>query len=142
MTNQNLVKDNIVLLFQRPNEPLFAPKDNGKVVFDVPSEFYTDRYKTIGTTISSRFGTNVDKTVHLRSDIQLPNLDFTKSIKKQGPFSLFNKQHQQIAGELIQIFLEVPDLETLLSAAAYCKDRTNAYLFTVNNDKYFSYTIC
>lgn len=133
MTTENLVKDNLVLLFQRPNEPLFAPKDNGKVVFDVPSEFYTDRYKTIGTTISSRFGTNVDKTVHLRSDIQLPNLDFAKSIKKQGPFSLFNKQHQQIAGELIQIFLEVPDLETLLSTAAYCKDRTNAYLFTVNN---------
>lgn len=133
MTNQSAVKENIALLFQRPNEPLFAPKDNGKVVFDVPSEFYTDRYKIIGTAISSRFGTNINKTVHLRSDIQSPNLDFIKPIKKQGPFSLFNKQHQQIAGELIRIFIEIPDLETLLSTAAYCKDRTNAYLFTVNN---------
>ncbi len=36
--NKNLLK-----LFQRPFEPSFFPKDDGKTVFDVPSDYYTDR---------------------------------------------------------------------------------------------------
>lgn len=133
MANQVPVKESIVLLFHRPCDPLFAPKHNGTVTFDVPPHFHTDRYKSISTAISSRFGknANIERIVSLRSDIELPNLEFTEPIKIQASFSLFNTKHQQIAGQLIRIFMNVSDLDTLLSTAAYCRDRVNPHLFSV-----------
>lgn len=131
MTNENTTKDHMKLLFQRPNEPLFTVKGDGKSAFDVPSTFYGERYKTIGAAISTRLGDAVE-VIHLRSDISLPNLDFTKSLKIHGPFSLFNRKHQEISGQLIKLFIDLPDPDTLLSTAAYCKDRVNPYLFLVS----------
>lgn len=125
-------KESIQLLFQRPNEPLFTAKDNGKTAFEVPSDFYSERYKTIGATLSNRFGEDVERKIHLRADIPRPNLDFAKAIKMRGPFSLFNKKHQTIAGQLIEIFMNAADAESLLSTAAFVKDRVNPYLFLVS----------
>lgn len=129
MSTKSAIEDSINLLFQRPNEPLFTVKDNGKTAFEVPSDFYTERYKTIGASLSSRIGEDVERTVHLRS-IQHPNLDFTKAIKLRGSFSLFNKTHQHVAGDLIKILLDVSE-DDFVSMAAYIKDRVNPYLFLV-----------
>lgn len=129
MTNKSAVEDGIHLLFQRPNEPLFTLKDNGKTAFEFPPEFYTERYQAIGPNLSSRLGEDVERTVRLRQ-IQHPNLDFTKVIKLRGPFSLFNKTHQRVAGNLIQILLDASE-DDFVSTAAYIKDRVNPYLFTV-----------
>lgn len=127
-------KKNLTLLFQRPIEPLFAKKDNGKAAFELPEDYYTERYKTIGTTLSNRIGEDVDRTIPLRP-VGHPNLDFTRRIRIRGPFSLFNKKHQEIAGQLIKLLLDLPDAETLLSTAAYIKDRVNPYLFQVKTLK-------
>lgn len=127
----NGITDGIRLLFQRPNEPLFTVKDNGKTTFELPSDFYTERYKTIGPSLSTRIGEDVEKTIHLRP-VQQPNLDFTKPIKLRGSFSLFSKSHQIIAGELIRILLELPE-DDFISTAAFIKDRVNPYLFLVGN---------
>jgi tyrosinase len=35
----------------------------------------------------------------------------------------------EIAGRLIQIFMDQPNVKTLMSVALYCKDRINPYLF-------------
>lgn len=133
MANQISMQESIVLLFHRPYEPLFAPKDNDTVVFDVPLEFHTDRYKPLWSEIRERNIANNKILISLRSDIQIPNLEFTKSIKIQDSFSLFNTNHQQIAAQLIRIFMNVKGLDQLLYTAAYCRDRTNPYLFTVIN---------
>lgn len=125
--------DDILLLFQRPNEPLFTAKDNGKTVFDLPPEFYTDRYKSIGTSIGIRLGEDAERTIPLRN-IKPPNLDFTQPIQRRGPFSLFNQQHQIIAGELTQILLQTP-VDELLSMAGYIRDRVNPHLFVVSHHK-------
>lgn len=129
--DNNEVKDGIRLLFQRPNEPLFTAKDNGKTIFELPSNFYSERYKTIGSSLSNRIGGDVGKTIQLR-EIQQPNLDFTKSIKLHGSFSLFSKNHQQIAGELIKILLDLSE-DDFISTAAFIKDRVNPYLFLVRS---------
>lgn len=121
--------DVIPLLFQRPNEPLFTAKDNGKTIFDLPPDFYTDRYKSIGTAIGIRLGEDAERTIPLRS-IQHPNLEFARSIQIRGTFSLFNQQHQKIAGQLTQILLQTP-VDDLVSMAAYIKDRVNPYLYLV-----------
>lgn len=126
-------KQDIKLLFERPFEPLFTKRDNGKATFNVPQNYFTDRYESIGTELSSRFGEDVERTVQL-SPVTLPKLDFAAPIRIRGPFSLFNKKHQEIAGQLIQILIDTPDAASFLSTAAYIKDRVNAYLFQVNLD--------
>lgn len=121
-------KQSLLLLFQRPNEPLFTKKDNGTAVFDVPDEFLTDRYKPIGSELSSRFGENVERRIPLRS-VAPPNIAFATAIPIKAPFSLFNLHNKQVAGQLIKLFMDIPDVSTLLSTAAYVKDRINPYLF-------------
>lgn len=132
MAKKPTAKDDLKLLFERPREPLFTTKSNGKVAFDVPEDYYTDRYKPIGISLSNRLGEDVERIVHLRSVATKPNLDFAKSLKVRGPFSLFNPKHQEIAGQLTTILLDAPDVDTLLSIAAYVKDRVNPYLFQVS----------
>lgn len=57
-------KKDLLLLFQKPSEPLFTKKDKGKTAFEVPPAYLTDRYKTIGADIQTRFGEDVDKKVY------------------------------------------------------------------------------
>lgn len=130
--------DAVTLLFQRPNEPLFTAKDNGKTIFEVPPEFYTERYESIGAVVTDRLGEDAERTIPLRK-IQPPNLEFTRPIQIRGPFSLFNRQHQRIAGELVEILLQTP-VDDVVSMAAYIKDRVNPYLFLVIKDKFIHFS--
>lgn len=119
---------NLLLLFQKPLEPVFTPKDNGKTAFDLPVDYYTDRYKPIGTELSSRLGDDIEKRVSL-VPVAPPDLSFAISLARNAGFSLFNQKHKEIAAQLTQIFLDAPDAATLTSLAAYVKDRVNVYLF-------------
>lgn len=122
-------KNNLLLLFQKPTEPFFTVKDDGKTAFDVPEAFYTDRYRPLGDVLSTRFGDDVTNKVVLKPLTSFPDLSFTSTLSKDGGFSLFNQTHKDMAGKLMKIFIDQPDPETLLSVAAYAKDRVNAYLF-------------
>lgn len=121
-------KSNLLLLFQKPLEPVFTVKDNGKTAFELPQDYYTDRYKPIGSELSTRFGDDIEKRVSLAT-VALPDLSFTKSLKKTVGFSLFNQSHKEMAAQLTKIFMDAPDAAALLSTAAYVKDRVNVYLF-------------
>lgn len=121
-------KQNILLLFEKPTEPLFTTKDDGKAVFDVPEEFFTDRYKTIGSEIQNRVGGDVERRIPLRN-VKKPDLSFTNPIPKKGAFSLFQKRHQEIAGRLVKLFMDQPNPTDFMATAAFCKDRLNPYLF-------------
>lgn len=121
--------NNLLLLFQKPREPLFTPRNGGRTGFDVPESFFTDRYRPIGTTLSTRFGANVTNKVALRPLAALPNLEFTSNLNRSGGFSLFNQNHKGMAGQLTKMFMDQPDAASLLSFAAYIKDRVNVYLF-------------
>lgn len=122
-------KQSLLLLFQRPNEPVFTAKDNGKTLFDVPEEFLSARYKLIADDLlKNRSNDNVDTRIPLRN-ISPPDLAFATVIGKNAPFSLFNETNRDIAGSLVKLFMDVPDVPTFLSTAAYVKDRINPYLF-------------
>lgn len=121
---------NLKLLFQHPLEPMFAKKDGGKTAIDLPPDYYTERYKTIGTSLSARFGEEAEHTVTVRPETH-PDLEFTKKVPRRGGFSIFNPEHQEVASELIKLFLKQKDPETLFSIAAYTRDRVNAYLYQV-----------
>lgn len=59
----------------------------------------------------------------------LPDLSFVSSLGRDNGFSLFNEEHKNMASKLMQIFMEQPDAASLLSIAAYVRDRVNIYLF-------------
>ena len=48
-------KNNLKLLFYRPQEPIFVQKGPSGAVFDVPDNFLTDRYRPIGPDLQNRY---------------------------------------------------------------------------------------
>jgi len=109
------------LLFQRPLEPVFTTRDQGKTVFDLPESFYTDRYSNNTVEVANRFSQNVETRIPLRDLAKKPNLDFTKKLGKKDQFSLFNTQHKEIASQLIALYIAAPNLQQFVSLAAYTK---------------------
>lgn len=97
-------KKNLLLLFDRPNEPVFLAKNNEKTVFEIPDNFYTDRYRAIGQELSSRVGEDGGERIPV-SNISIPNLSVPESLGRHEQFSLFIPRHRRIAGHLIQIFM-------------------------------------
>lgn len=96
-------KNNILLLMERPGEPVFTKKGADSVVFDVPSNFLTERYKTIGNEIQTRFGEGSDR---IRvSNVQPPNLNNVMKLSRDENFSIWIPAHRKYASELVDIFM-------------------------------------
>lgn len=53
--------------------------------------------------------------------IAQPDYTFANAVKRDAGFSLFNLKHRAIAGEIIKIFMDQPDLQSFVAAAAYAK---------------------
>ncbi|XP_001661891.2 phenoloxidase 2 [Aedes aegypti] len=120
--------NNLLALLQRPLEPTFLPKDDGKTVIDVPDDFLTDRYRPIGAELQSRFSSDAEQRIPIRSTAP-PDLSFADGIDRRGPFSLFIPKHREAAATLITLFMNQPDVQTLMSVATYSRDRVNPVLF-------------
>lgn len=97
-------KRNLLLLFERPNEPVFMEKGSNNAVFDVPHKLLTDRYKN-DATITSRFGENSAEHIPVRANISIPNLSVPMQLDRKEQFSLFIPRHRKIAAHLINIFM-------------------------------------
>ncbi|KAH8396747.1 hypothetical protein KR215_003503, partial [Drosophila sulfurigaster] len=117
------------LLFQRPLEPVFTTRDQGKTVFDLPESFYTDRYRNNSEEVANRFSQNVQTRIPLRELTSVPNLEFAAKLGRKHQFSLFNSLHREIASQLVKLYLDAPNLQQFVSLAAYTKDRVNPVLF-------------
>lgn len=120
--------NNLLALLQRPLEPTFMPKDDGKTSIAIPDEFYTDRYRPLGAELQTRFSSDVEKQIPVRS-LAPPDLSFADGIERRGPFSLFVPKHRDAAAALIKLFMDQPDVSSLMSVAAYSRDRLNPVLY-------------
>lgn len=120
-------KNNLLLLFDRPTEPIFMEKGKG-AVFDVPDKFLTERYRPISNEVQSRFGEKAEQRIPVR-DISIPDLRLPMSLARDAQFSLFIPAHRRIAGRLIDIFMGVRSIDDLQSVAVFARDRVNPYLF-------------
>ncbi|XP_058064596.1 phenoloxidase 8-like [Anopheles bellator] len=126
-------------LLQHPYEPLFFPKNEGQLLFDLPERFFTERYRPIGPNLTNRFSTTLsaggaDGTGPAPQrvaipDIPEPNLKFAEDVPRRGAFSLFIPKHRRIAGQLIEFFLSQADADSLVAVAAFARDRLNGPLF-------------
>lgn len=119
---------NLLLLFERPNEPVFTPKGAENAVFEVPDNFLTEKYQPIGSEIQSRFGDEADVRIPVQNIAQ-PNLRIAMQLGRQENFSLFIPKHRKIAASLIDIFMGVRSINDLQSVAVYARDRVNPQLF-------------
>lgn len=97
-------KKNLLLLFDRPQEPIFVAKGNQKAVFDLPDNFLTDRYRPIGTELATRFGEDAGSRIPV-NNISLPDFRIPMSLGRREQFSLFIPKHRRIAARLIDIFM-------------------------------------
>lgn len=97
-------KNNLLLLFERPKEPVFMEKGDVSTVFDVPDNFLTERYRPIGNEVQGRFSTKAEKRIPVRN-ITMPDISIPLQIGRQDQFSLFIPKHRKIAGRLIDIFM-------------------------------------
>ncbi|XP_019754719.2 phenoloxidase 1 [Dendroctonus ponderosae] len=121
-------KKNLLLLFDRPQEPVFMPKGDQKKAFAVPPEYLSDKYRPIGTQVTSRFGEEANERISVNR-ISIPPLGEVLELPRDTNFSLFIPKHRRIAGRLIDIFLGVRNVDDLLAVAVYARDRVNPYLF-------------
>lgn len=120
-------KYNLLLLFDRPHEPVFMEKGRG-VVFDVPKKFLTDRYRVIDNEVLDRFGERAERLVNVQ-DIAMPDLSLPLKLSRKAHFSLCVPAHRVMAARLIDTFISAPTIDELQSVAIYAHDRLNPYLY-------------
>lgn len=94
-------KENLLLLFERPQEPVFVEKGPKKTVFDVPSKFLTDRFRPIGTEVQTQFSESAEERIPVRDDVEIPDLQLPFSLGRHEQFSLFIPRHRRMASKLI-----------------------------------------
>ncbi|XP_063705143.1 phenoloxidase 2-like [Culicoides brevitarsis] len=120
------IKKNLLLLFDRPSEPVFTTKGDN-VKFELSDRFYTERYKPIASEIANRFD-DVNERIPVKN-ITPPNINAITALARDEPFSLWIARHRKLAGQMIDIFMGVRNTEDLLAVACYARDRVNPQLF-------------
>lgn len=100
-------KENLLLLFERPQEPVFVEKGPNNAVFDIPSKFLPDRFRDIGSEVQSQFSERAEERIPVRDDIAIPDLKIPLSLGRHEQFSLFIPRHRRLASKLIDIFMSM-----------------------------------
>lgn len=121
-------KNNLLLFFERPGEPVFTPKGKQNAVFEVPDNFLTEKYQPIGSEIQSRFGEEAGVRIPVQN-ISVPDLTIPIQLGRQENFSVFIPKHRKISSRLIDIFMGAKSIGELQSIVAYTRDRVNPQLF-------------
>lgn len=102
-------KHNLLLLFDRPNEPVFLEKGKENTLFEVPSSLLSDRYKDnpeIQEMVVERLGESNTVRIPVRTNnISIPNLRVPMSLDRKAQFSLLLPYHRKLANHLIEIFM-------------------------------------
>lgn len=97
-------KKDLLLLFDRPKEPVFIAKGDEEAVFMVPENYLESRFKPIGTQLVSRFGEKAKKQISV-NNIAVPDISEVMELTRYENFSLFIPKHRTVAGRLIDIFM-------------------------------------
>uniref|UniRef100_A0A182SNT0 Uncharacterized protein n=1 Tax=Anopheles maculatus TaxID=74869 RepID=A0A182SNT0_9DIPT len=122
------IETGFLCLMTRPTEPLFYPKYNGEVFMDLPTEYLPERYQQIADSMKDRHGSTAKHHILIKP-VELPDLGYTARVPRYGDFNLFNPAQRHTAGQLIADLIAQPDPETMLSVAAYARDRLNPIMF-------------
>ncbi|CAG9559300.1 unnamed protein product [Danaus chrysippus] len=118
------------LLFDRPNEPMVSPKGDNEVVFQLTEQHLDDKYKSNGIEINNRFGKD-KPLIPLKELKRLPQFPKAKRLPSDADFSILLPAHQEMADEVIDALLAVPEnqLPEFLSTCVYARVNLNPQLF-------------
>lgn len=123
--------EKLFLLFEHPLESLVFPRRGGRVCFEIPEQYRTNRLKELIpqlTTSQNNMWTNVQNFIKVET-MDIPDLSFAFELKPTDTYSEFIPKHREIAGALIKILMNHEKLEDLLSVSVYCREHLNPYLF-------------
>ncbi|CAG9854814.1 unnamed protein product [Phyllotreta striolata] len=121
-------KQNLLLLFDRPTEPILMPKGSRNVQFDVPNNYLKEEYQSVGPILANRFLDPDSPNVTVK-EISLPPLGDIADLARDENFSLFIPKHKRLASKLINLFMGMGNTEDLMSMAVYARERVNPILF-------------
>lgn len=103
-------KHNLPLLLCRPKEPCFMLKGEGDgVLFDIPTNLLTDRYKDIASDVRVR--SENSEHIRVNGKIKLPNISKLLKLGREASFSLWFPEHQEYANILTEIFMSKEKVE-------------------------------
>lgn len=132
-------KNKLLMLFEKPLEPIFTKRDDDKRSVDMPMEYYMNYVPRYGRVIGDNEGMvarllqgqDNEDVVHLNKiePKEYPNISFAEDIGRYSDFSLFNQENKLIAAKLTRIFLDAPDAAKLFATAACVRDKLNVSLF-------------
>ncbi|CAF4884696.1 unnamed protein product [Pieris macdunnoughi] len=119
------------LLFDRPNEPMVSPKGDDNAIFQISEQFLTDDYKNNGIEINNRYGENASEIIPLENLRRVPKFSKAKRLPKDSDFSLFLPAHREMADEVVDELMGVPEnqLQQFLSTCTYARVNLNPQLF-------------
>ncbi|XP_050666694.1 phenoloxidase 1-like isoform X1 [Leptidea sinapis] len=125
------VSKSLGLLFDRPNEPMVTPKGDQNVVFQLTEQFLSDDYKNNGIEINNRFGEKASEIIPLEKLKRVPKFKKAKKLPRDADFSLFLPAHKEMADEVLDALMTVPEnqLQQFLSTCIYCRVNLNPQLF-------------
>ncbi|KAJ8679161.1 hypothetical protein QAD02_014948 [Eretmocerus hayati] len=118
----------LLLMYDRPGEPIFVPKGEDKISFDIPINYVPEKYQGVASHILNRFCNEAQTSVPVK-EISIPDLSIPLALNRRDAFSLYIPSHQKMAEHLINLFLGMRTVEDLVSFAAYCRDRINIRMF-------------
>ncbi|CAK1590404.1 unnamed protein product [Parnassius mnemosyne] len=121
----------IELLFDRPNETLITPKGDNDDLFQLTEKYLPKEYANNGIELNNRFGNDAGSTIPLTELAQLPQFTKASQLPTDADFSLFLPKHQEMATEVIDALLRVPEnqLQEFLSTCVYARVNLNPQLF-------------
>nr|WGN96286.1 setae polypeptide [Ochrogaster lunifer] len=125
------VVDSMVLLFDRPNEPIITPKGDKGAIFQLTESFVPPEYVNNGVELNNRFGDDATERIPLKELAEYPKFPNASQLPSDADFSLFLPRHQIMATEVIDTFMNVPEneLQDLLSTFVYARANLNPQLF-------------
>ncbi|KAJ2942877.1 hypothetical protein O0L34_g15067 [Tuta absoluta] len=125
------VVKSLQLLFDRPGESLITPKGDNKAIFQLSEQFLPEDYENNGLELNNRFGDEASEQIPLQSLPQVPQFNLAKQLPQDADFSLFLPRHQEMAREVIDVLMNVPEeqLQQFLSTCAYSRVKLNPQLF-------------
>nr|BAM76812.1 prophenoloxidase 2 [Mythimna separata] len=125
------VVESLKLLFDRPNEPLITPKGDQKAVFQLSEKLVPPEYASNGVELNDRFGDDAGEKIPLKTLTNYPSFSKASQLPSDADFSLFLPKHQEMATEVIDALLGVPEnqLQDFLSTCVFARANLNPQLF-------------
>nr|BAB83773.1 prophenoloxidase [Penaeus japonicus] len=120
----NIEQQQLLYLFELPQEPLNRPRGKGSVLFVLEND---DTPPLVTTRIAG--SPSIKLQVPERNDVALQDLGTATSIPIGSAFSFFLASHRRAAKDLCDVFMKTSGAKDLMEVAARVHGRVNESLF-------------